>query len=108
MIQDKRIIDLTNEQRVKLYLYLHKKVFSADSQLVTSQRRENISDVIFHDCVMELLLIVLGDDTDTEPEGDSDSEEENVVLSRTPHLNKRVVFNRPVDTDVVYQKKDKN
>ena len=122
MIQDKRINDLTKEQRQKLYLYLHKKVFNGDSQLITAQRRENIEDAIFHDVIMELLLKLLDYETDSEIEGDSDSDEENIVLSRTPPCsnpcsNKRVVnFGRDnynikekmEMVDKVYQKKDKN
>ena len=122
MLQDKTIKDLTKEQKQKLYLYLHTKIFNKDSQLITSQRQENVSDMVFHDVIMELLLNLLDDDdTDSEIELESiKSDDEEIELE--PQViydrNKNIKIDNDNDkynikkkmemVDKIYQKKDKN
>ena len=95
---------------------MHTKIFNKDSQLINSQRQENVSDAIFHDVIMELLLNLL-DDTDADNEIEiesieSDESDENIVIEP------EVVYDRDNDKynikkkmdmiDKIYQKKDKN
>ena len=111
MLQDKTIKDLTKEQKQKLYLYLHTKIFNKDSQLITSQRQENVSDMVFHDIVLELLLNLLDDDdTDSEIELESiKSDDEEIEIKPAEVIydrNKNIkIANGNIDNDKIYMKK---
>jgi len=80
MLQEKTINDMTKDQKVKMYLYFHQKIFNKDSQTEMAKRREIIEDNFYHDIVMEMLLTILGEDNDTEME--EESEKINIVYDR--------------------------
>lgn len=80
MLQEKTIKDMTKDQKEKMYLYFHQKIFNKDSQTEMAKRREIIEDNFYHDIVMEMLLTILGEDNDTEME--EESEKINIVYDR--------------------------
>ena len=98
MLQDKRIKDLTKDQREKMYLYFHQKIFNKDAMSEIVKRRDIIEDNYFHDIIMEMLSVLLEDESDTEDESDSDSDE-NIVYSSdiTPNKKIKVVYDREKD-----------
>ena len=120
MIQDKTIKDLTKEQRTKLYLYLHNKIFNKDSIAVLNIRRENIDDALFHDVIMHLLLKILNNTEDeseneTEEENDDESDDESIVNESNKKIkNMDVIYDaktdkkfniiRKIDNDKIYEK----
>ena len=78
MLQYKTINDMTKDQKEKMYLYFHQKIFNKDSQSELLKRREIIEDNFFHDIVMEMLNSLLEEDSDTDVEEDTECDE-NIV-----------------------------
>ena len=95
MLQDKTIKDMTKDQKEKMFLYFHQKIFNKDSQNEILKRREIIDDSYFHDVIMEMLNILLEDIDDTDMEEESESDE-NIVYSSDikPKQKIKVVYDR--------------
>ena len=75
MLQEKTIKDMTKDQKEKMYLYFHQKIFNKDSQTEMAKRREIIDDSYYHDVIMEMLNLLLENFDDTEMEEESESDE---------------------------------
>ncbi len=96
MLQYKTIKDMTKDQKEKLYLYFHQKIFNKDSQTEITKRREIIEDNYFHDIIMEMLNSLLGDDADSDTEEETESDE-NIVYASDIRPNKKI--------NIVYDRK---
>ena len=95
MLQDKTIKDMTKDQKEKMYLYFHQKIFNKDSQTEMAKRREIIDDSYYHDVIMEMLNLLLENFDDTEMEEESESDE-NIVSSsdKLPKQKLNIVYDR--------------